>query len=148
MYGLPKVHKPNPIPLRPILSMVGSAQHEMARWLTKVLQPVLQQYSSHLIKDSFEFVNTLREFGEVGEDSFMCSFDVKSLFTNVPIEETIQICLDVLYRSDCTNPGIEEPILKKLLLKCTRNVEFSFKDKMYRKVDGVAMGSPLGAGTS
>ena len=103
MYGLPKVHKPNPIPLRPILSMVGSPQHEMARWLTEVLQPVLQQYSSHLIKDSFEFVNTLREFGEVGEDSFMCSFDVKSLFTNVPIEETIQICLDVCYRSDCTN---------------------------------------------
>ena len=70
----------------------------------------------------------------------MSSFDVKSLFTNVPIEETIQICLDVLYRS----AGIEEPILEKLLLKCTRDVEFSFNDKMYRQVDGVAMGSPLG----
>ena len=30
MYGLPKVHKPRPIPLRPILSMIGSAQHQMA----------------------------------------------------------------------------------------------------------------------
>ena len=35
MYGLPKVHKQQPIPLRPILSMVGSAQHELARWLTE-----------------------------------------------------------------------------------------------------------------
>ena len=30
----------------------------------------------------------------------MCSFDVVSLFTNVPLEETINICLDVLYRND------------------------------------------------
>ena len=68
----------------------------------------------------------------------------KESFTNVSIEETIQIWLNVLYHSDCTNHGIEEPILKKLLLKCTRDVEFSFNDKMYRQVVGVAMGSPLG----
>ena len=75
----------------------------------------------------------------------MCSFEVKSLFTNVPIDETIKICLDTLYRSEEVDPpGIDEPVLKKLLLKCTRDVEFSFNDRMYRQSDGVAMGSPLG----
>ena len=42
MYGLPKIHKPEPIPLRPILSMIGRAQHEIARWLCEVLDPVLK----------------------------------------------------------------------------------------------------------
>ena len=40
LYGLPKINRPSPAPLRPILSMVGSAQHELAKWLTEVLQPV------------------------------------------------------------------------------------------------------------
>ena len=91
MYGLPKVHKPSPIPLRPILSMVGSAQHEMARWLAEVLEPVLKRFSSHVVSDSFQFCDVLREYGVVQEDAFMCSFDVKNLFTNayVPIDEKI-----------------------------------------------------------
>ena len=144
MYGLPKVHKPQPIPLRPILSMVGSAQHEMARWLTEILQPVLNRYSENVIKDSFGFCADLREHGELDHQAFMCSFDVVSLFTNVPIEETIQICLDTLYRSNIEPPKISEGLLKKLLLKATRDVEFSFNDQMYRQTDGVAMGSPLG----
>ena len=32
----------------------------------------------------------------------------------------------------------------ELLLSATSDVEFSFNDVMYRQVDGVAMGSPLG----
>ena len=144
MYGLPKVHKAKPIPLRPILSMVGSAQHELARWLAEVLQPVLTHYSFNVVKDSFSFCDDLREYGPIKHDAFMCSFDVVSLFTNVPIDETIQICLDTLYRSNLDPPKISEGLLRKLLIKCTRDVEFSFDDKMYRQIDGVAMGSPLG----
>ena len=143
MYGLPKVHKPKPIPLRPILSMVGSAQHELARWLAEVIRPVLHRYSSNVVKDSFSFCADLQDYGHVSDSAFMCSFDVVSLFTNVRIDETIQICLDTLYRSDIKPPSISEGVLKKLLLKATRGVEFSYNDKMYRQKDGVAMGSPF-----
>ena len=97
-----------------------------------------------LVKDSFEFCKVLRDFGPVQEISFMCSFDVKSLCTNVPIDETIEICLDTLYRLDIQPPDIEETLLKKLLLTATRDVEFSFNNRMYRQIDGVAMGSPSG----
>ena len=54
MYGLPKTHKEN-IPLRPILSMIGSSQHELAKWFAEILVPVLKLYSSHCAKDSFTF---------------------------------------------------------------------------------------------
>ena len=144
LYGLPKVHKPHPVPLRPILSMAGSAQHEIARWLNEILKPVLEKYSKRVVKDSFTFCEVIGKC-QPGEGSFMCSFDIKSLFTNIPLEKTIGICLDALYRSDdITPPGVEEKVLRKLLIKCTQEVEFSFNGDMYRQVDGVAMGSPLG----
>ena len=48
MYGLPKTHKVG-TPLRPILSMVGSSHHELAKWLASILQPVLEQFSTNRI---------------------------------------------------------------------------------------------------
>ena len=61
MYGFPKIHKKD-VPLRPILSMTGSAQHQLAKWLTSLLQPVLQNLSSNCLSDSFTFVKEVRKF--------------------------------------------------------------------------------------
>ena len=52
MNGLPKTLKVG-TPLRPILSMVGSSHYELAKWLASILQPVLEQFSTNCIKDSF-----------------------------------------------------------------------------------------------
>ena len=60
MYGLPKIHKKN-IPLRPIPSMSGSPQFKTSTWLCDLLQPVLRLYNSHCVKDTFEFVDKLRD---------------------------------------------------------------------------------------
>ena len=146
MYGVPKIHKPG-TPLRPILSMINAPQHEMAKWLTEVLRPVLNKYSSHLLKDTFEFCEHVQHFSDAhgSNSTFMCSFDVTSLFTNVPLKETLQVCLDALYRdAEIPKPTIPEELLKKLLIKATTEVEFSFDGELYKQVDGVAMGSPLG----
>ena len=146
MYGLPKIHKTG-APLRPILSMIGAPQHAMAGWLTEVLQPVLEKYSGRTIKDSFHFCSNIEDFLQHHEaaGTFMCSYDVVSLFTNIPLAETINICLDTLYRDeDVSKPDIPEALLHKLLVKATTEVEFSFDDVIYRQIDGVAMGSPLG----
>ena len=67
------------------------------------------------MKDSFSFGADLQEFGHISDNVFMCSFNVVSLFTNVPMDEAIQICLDTLYRSDIKQPTINEEFLKKLL---------------------------------
>ena len=146
MYGLPKTHKSS-VPLRPILSMTGAPQHELAKWLATVLQPVVKKYSDHTVKDTFAFCANIQACAEEQtiDDTFMCSFDVVSLFTNIPLEEALEICLDTLYRDpEISKPTIPEKILKKLLVKTTTEVEFSFDGTMYRQIDGVAMGSPLG----
>ena len=64
----------------------------------------------------------------------MCSLDV-SLFTNVPLEETLNICLDKLYSL------ADPPTLPRVVL---RKSHFLFDGKYYDQIDGVAMGSPLG----
>ena len=73
----------------------------------------------------------------------MCSFDVCSLFTNVPLDETIQMCLGKLYTLH-DSPAIPRPVLKKLLEFATKKSHFIFDGQYYDQIDGVAMGSPLG----
>ena len=66
----------------------------------------------------------------------MVSYDVRSLFTNVPPQRTIGICMDRMYRSESiTPPTIPEDVLRKLIV---------FDGKVYEQIDGVAMGSSLG----
>ena len=143
MYGLPKIHKKD-VPLRPILSMTGSAQHQLAKWLTSLLQPVLQNFSSNCLSDSFTFVKEVRKFTFSPSSVFLCSFDISSLFTNVPLAETIEICADALYNDDSTAPSFPRNIFVELMQLATSSVEFSFNNNMHRQIDGVAMGLPLG----
>ena len=143
LYGLPKTHKED-IPLRPVLCMVDAPQYKLSKWLISVLEPVLLKYSEYTVKDSFQFVEKLHNVKHNLDRSFMCSYDVKSLFTNVPVLETLDICLNELYHSELPAPPIKESELRRLLLLATTDVEFNFDDTIYRQVDGVAMGSPLG----
>ena len=106
------------------------------------MQPVLDHYATRSARDSFEFVENIREHA-VQDSMVMCSYDVVRLFTNIPINETISICLTALYHSDIPNPEVEEGLLRKLLEKCTKDVEFSFNNDMFRQI-AVAMGFPLG----
>ena len=143
MYGLPKIHKAG-CPVRPILSMCGSPQYKVSRWICRLLQPVLDMYSTYVVKDSFEFADFLHDH-EFPETFFMCSFDVVSLFTNVPLDFTIDICCDAMYRGNVGSPvTIEETYFRRLMNMVTSGVEFSFENVMYRQIDCVAMGSPLG----
>ena len=62
-----------------------------------------------------------------------------------PLEQTIDICADVLYHNNSVDtPWLPESSFRTLMSLVTTGVEFSFDNVMYRQVDGVAMGSPLG----
>ena len=74
----------------------------------------------------------------------MASLDVDSLFTNIPIEETINICVDNLYNDNENLPNIPKHNFRNLLNIATKETFFMFNNKYYKQVDGVAMGSPLG----
>ena len=73
------------MPCCPILSMIGSAQHKLAKFLAPLLQPVLEIYSTNCINDSFSSAEMIQQLKVNSNDSILCSFDICSLFTNVPL---------------------------------------------------------------
>ena len=76
----------------------------------------------------------------------IASLDVESLFTNVPVDRTIDFILNRVYHNENTPKlDIPEEALKTLLQICTKEAPFVCpRGKMYVQTDGVAMGSPLG----
>ena len=60
LYELSMTHKED-LSLRPILSMIGSSQHSLAKWLTSILDPVLLFYSSNCIQGSFTFAQIIKK---------------------------------------------------------------------------------------
>ena len=73
----------------------------------------------------------------------MVSFDVVSLFTNVALDETIDIIFKRIYDKKEINTDIPEKEMRGLLYLCTKNAHFTLNNKTYLQVDGVPMGSPL-----
>ncbi|CAM4835397.1 unnamed protein product [Rotaria magnacalcarata] len=73
----------------------------------------------------------------------MVSFDVTSLYTNAPIDETIVIILKHLYEIRTTAPSMKKDDMNKLLIFATKNSHFLFNGIVYDQIDGVSMGSSL-----
>ena len=93
------------------------------------------------VKDSFSFVN---EILSIKSAPYMCSFDVVSLFTNIPLDQTINICIRKLFECNDTVCNLSREQLRELLMFATKQNHFTFNGKYYDQVNGVAMGSPLG----
>ena len=142
LYGSGKIHKETckglP-PFRPILSAIDTPTYKLSKFLLKFLTPsTANQYT---VVDSFHFAE---EICQQDSNLHMASLDVDSLFTNIPLNETIDICVDNL-RSDNENPpNIPKHDFRNLLNIATKESFFMFNNKYYKQVDGVAMGSPLG----
>ena len=132
------MHKQNH-PLRPICSSVNSFNYQLASELANILSTYSN--STYTVKNSFSFVNEIQN--QDSTSCHVCSFDVSSLFTCIPLDETINIALDYVFGSQSTVHGLSRTQFKKLLEMATKENNFIFDGKCYDQVDGVAMGSPL-----
>ena len=74
----------------------------------------------------------------------MASFDIDSLFTNLPLDETINICLKKVFKNKKKYKGFSKNDFKRLLDFAVKDSLFLFNGTYYEQIDGVAMGSPLG----
>ena len=144
LYGLCKVHKSVPTgdtcpPFRPILSAIGTVSYNLAKFLVPILEPLTT--NRYVCKDSFSFAADVRD---QNPDLFMASFDVDSLFTNIPLDETIEICVKKLYGRKRKFKGFNKSEFRSLLQFAVKDNLIMFNGKYYIQIDGVAMGSPLG----
>ena len=139
LYGLPKVHKSRTDPpYRPILSMPNSYCTNLSKYLDSILKPYVP--TDLQLKDSFEFVDSLKSL-DCPNRAFMVSFDVSNLFSNVPLDDTIDhLCTLIDFKEFPVNKNT----LRALLNLACKNVLFQFQNSLYVQIDGVAMGSSLG----
>ena len=65
--------------------------------------------------------------------------DVDSLFTNTPLEETINIYTNLLYNNENVIKGMNKSEFKNFLSLATQESYFIFNDNLYKEKVGVAM---------
>ena len=127
--------------LRPIVSNIGTATNGVSKYLAKLLEPF--SVSEYTISSTQDFVSKTKNTN-VPEGYRLVSFDITSLFRNVPLSYTINIILKKMYKEKLLKTKLKRKEMKELLELCTKELHFAFNGKMYKQVDGVVMGNPLG----
>ena len=147
-FGLAKVHKlkegqtdVKDLPLRPVISNIGTTTYQTSKYLAKLLTPLTK--SDQNIDSTKDFIDKLKTM-RISEGYKMVSLDVVSLFTSVPLDYTINLILDKVFKDKLVKTKLSRAELKELLELCTKKMHFSFNNKVYKQTNGVAMGSPLG----
>ena len=125
--------------LCPIVSSIGTSNYNLARFLCDLLSSLVP--NDYSCKDTFSFVSQIKNANL--SKKFLVSYDVTSLFTNIPLQETIDIAINLLFNHN-PNLNITRKELKKLFLFAISQTHYILNSKFYNQIDGVAIGSPLG----
>ena len=139
LYGNHQVHKMVvniTLKFRPILSAINTPTYSLAKFLNPILAPLTTN-----VKNSFDFTEEVVNYDH---NLFMTSLDVESLFADISLEETIKNCVNDLFFNNFYSDILSRKDLYELFKLATTESSFIFDNKLYKQIDGVAMGSPLG----
>ena len=142
-YGLPKDHKQG-LPLRPVVSACGSSTSNVSLLLERILNQLLTFIPSHL-SNTEECVNMLRSLGRLPDNCIIASLDVVSLYSNIPIAESIDAAVELLeiHCHDVDMFYMSLSDVRKLLEFVLQSNYFEFGQSVYRQRKGLAMGNHL-----
>ena len=144
-HGLSKTHKQySDIPaFRPIIDTTTTPHYNVGKFLASLLNPLT--INDYNLKDTFDAVSAIKA---IPQDLFdqgysFVSFNVESLFTNVPLKRTINIVLSRVFDDKSIDTTLQKRTLKKLLIDSRTKTAFSFDNVLFEQIDGVSMGSCL-----
>ena len=89
LYCLPKIHKKpgdKKPPPRPICNSRNTPTEKISQWVDEQLQPIVKELPSY-VKDDNDFLRKIEEINEthdLPEGTILATWDVKSLYTNIP----------------------------------------------------------------
>ena len=97
IYGTPKMLKfssSDSFPkLRPIVSSIGTFKYNLARFLCDLFSPLVP--NDYFCKDTFSFVSKIKNANL--SKKILLSYGVTSLFTNIPLQETIDVTINLIF---------------------------------------------------
>ena len=144
LYRLPKTHKDR-LAMCPTLSAMQTYNYALGKWLNTNLKPL--PLNRYIVTDIFKFANEIRSL-ETANGDILVLYDVSSLFTNIPLDETIQLLANRAFTNNwfitMYNLNLTKTYLEDLLSVATKGQLFQFNGALYERTDGVAMGTPLG----
>ena len=85
------------------LSAAGTYNYTLAKWLDEKLKPLSS--NSHTISDIFSFADELQDL-EIHDSDILVSYDV-TMFTNIPLNETISILVDKAFESKIVTGSVQ-----------------------------------------
>ena len=115
IYGtskMPKFSSSDSFPkLRPIVSSIGTFDYNLARFLCDLLSHLIP--NDYSCKDTFSFVSRIKNANL--SKKLIVSCDVSSLFTTIPLQETFDIAINLIFNYN-PNLNTTRKVLEKLFL--------------------------------
>ena len=107
--------------------------------------PLLEPYihNSFSLPNSYALLDKLKEI-HLNTTSSLCSFDVQSLFTNIPLDKTIDIICNTVFQNTDRFHNFPKPEFRSLLNLAAKNLLFIFNKINYTQTEGSSMGLPKG----
>ena len=131
-----KIHKEG-MPLRPIVSFISSPMYRMSQEISKIIKTSYEKKQTYNVENSREVIEKLRKI-KITENTKLMSLDVKDMYTNIPIIDTMKL----IKENNLTNIEYKEEIIECLRI-CLQQNYFRFNNKFYIQKEGLPMGSPL-----
>ena len=124
---------------RTILSAIGTPTHKLPKFLIPMLKSLTT--NEYTMKGSFTFAEELQSF----DSKFvMTNFDIESHFTNIPLQETIDLCVENLLKDRTHADNLSKDCFRRLLNRTMSESLILFDQEFYKHQDGVTMCFALG----
>ena len=125
----------------PIIFQIGTYTYNAAKVIAEYLKPLCS--NQYKISDTQEFASLIKDQPPLNDDEEYVSYDVDSLFTNIPVAETIEYIIHQIYIEKKIPPICSKLIFKRLLLKLITKCSFQFNHQLLKQVEGCTIGGPL-----
>ena len=117
-----------------IISALQTPSYKLAKFLVPILKPLIT--NKYTVKDTF---NSDIEIVEQDSSNFMGSLGIDSHFTNILLEETMEICTNNLFKNNDIVHVLKKNEFKDLLSLATKEPYFIFSNILYKKIDKVTL---------
>nr|CAI5842688.1 unnamed protein product [Callosobruchus analis] len=127
--------------MRPIVSSINCPNSNLSAFLTKILTSAYNTENDFYVKDSFAFSIFINDY-KLPDDYVIVSFDVVSLFTNLPLD-VIVTSLHKHWTEISQHTSLDFESFLKILKFIFDSNYFVFNDCFYKQIFGTPMGSKI-----